>query len=79
MSKRLESGGNDMPEVCEGCTPKTKVELLAKRGVILWKMTVGASWWPEVRGGKRGAATAHSARIAPLLAKSFTFVFGVQP
>ena len=35
VSKRLESGGNDMPEVCEGCTPQTKVKLLAKRGAFL--------------------------------------------
>ena len=66
-----------MPEVCEGCTPQTKVKLLAKRGAILWKMTVGASCWPEVRGGRRGAATGNSVRIAPLAAKSYTFVCGV--
>ena len=35
VGKRLESGGNDMPEVCEGCTPQTKVKLLTKRGAFL--------------------------------------------
>ena len=34
VGKRLESGAIDMPQVCEGCTAKTKPKLLAKRGAF---------------------------------------------
>ena len=42
VGKRLESGAIDMPQVCEGCTAKTKVKLLAERGAFFEHCAVGA-------------------------------------
>ena len=56
VGKRLESGAHDMPQVREGCTAKTKVKLLAKRGAFFGEWLVsgrfrvarvaGAGRWP---------------------------------
>ena len=68
MSKRHESGGHDMPEVCEGCTPKTKVKLLAERGAFFANCAVGAPTGKRTFGGterrEEGAPTAHCEKAA---------------
>ena len=46
MSKRLESGVNDMPQVCEGCTSETKVWLIAERDTFCGKLPLE----PRARG-----------------------------
>ena len=46
VSKRLESGVNDMPQVCEGCTSETKVWLLVERGAFWGKLPLE----PRARG-----------------------------
>ena len=35
VGKPLQSGAIDVPQVCEGCTAKAKLRLLAKRGAVL--------------------------------------------
>ena len=56
MSKRLESGGNDVPEVCEGCAPNTKVKHLAERGALFWKR--------KANEGTRGSDAWETRRLA---------------
>ena len=68
MSKRLESGAIDIPQVCEGCTSETKVKLLVERGAFSANCAVGAPIGKRTFGGterrEEGAPTAHCEKAA---------------